>query len=101
MAGGAWTGPGLSECDTVGATLRLCRCFIAPQVIFEWAGDAPHDVATTPTTACSDFTVVSAPADVEGSYSYTFDDTGTFHFACSVGDHCEEGQRITIIAEWS
>lgn len=70
-------------------------------MIFEWAGDTPHNVATTPTTACSDFTVVSAPADVEGSYSYTFDDTGTFHFACSVGDHCEEGQRITIIAEWS
>lgn len=99
MAGGVWTGPGLGKRNTVGAT--LCLCSTAWQVIFEWAGDTPHNVATTPTTACSDFTVVSAPADVEGSYSYTFDDTGTFHFACSVGDHCEEGQRITIIAEWS
>ena len=64
------------------------------QVTFTWSGKL-HDVTSTPSPACADYTSLYEPTE-DGDFSVTFNETGTFYYACSVGDHCDEGQKITI-----
>ena len=36
-----------------------------------------------------------APADVN-TYTFEVTDTGTFYFGCSVGSHCNAGQKLAL-----
>lgn len=70
-------------------------CTHARQVLFEWKNDV-HNVGTAPQADdCTNVTVVYEATD-NGSYEVTFNQTGTYYYVCSVADHCQVGQRVTI-----
>ncbi|KAL6770749.1 hypothetical protein ACKKBF_B32505 [Auxenochlorella protothecoides x Auxenochlorella symbiontica] len=70
---------------------------VGDTVTWTWSMGSPHDVSTaTAADSCTDLTPISGDPVEEGTYSQTFDTAGTYFFACSVGDHCDEGQHITI-----
>lgn len=63
--------------------------------MFMWS-NAVHDVATaTAADECTGLTTVYEATN-SGSYEATFDKAGTYHYACSVANHCDGGQRVTI-----
>lgn len=65
------------------------------QVLFTWSNDV-HNVGTAPAADdCTNVTVVYG-ARATGSFEVTFNETGTYYYVCSVADHCQVGQRVTI-----
>ena len=67
-------------------------------VTFSWTSS--HDVWEIPSASCpqtfsngSGITQV-APQSNGGSRTVQFPDAGTRHFACSVSDHCTEGEQL-------
>ncbi|KAH7623155.1 hypothetical protein Ndes2526B_g01570 [Nannochloris sp. 'desiccata'] len=74
-------------------------------ITFKWSGN--HGVYRIPSGSCpSDFTATSSngisviqAAEADGTAEYTFGSTGTYWFACPVGngDHCNGGMIIKIV----
>ena len=60
----------------------------------------PHTVNELPSEAdykaCSFDNSVSS--DQSGNTAVTFDKAGTRYFACAVGSHCSQGQKVAITA---
>ncbi|KAL6770770.1 hypothetical protein ACKKBF_B32610 [Auxenochlorella protothecoides x Auxenochlorella symbiontica] len=69
---------------------------VGDTITFQWSGGSPHDVATSPGPGvCTDLMPLVEAAE-SGSYPITFERPGTFTYACSVGEHCLEGQIVTV-----
>eukprot|EP00051_Salpingoeca_urceolata_P032686 m.16891 g.16891 ORF g.16891 m.16891 type:complete len:2374 (-) comp5352_c0_seq1:24-7145(-) len=84
-----WAVPASPDTLTVGQ---------AATVTFSWSGY--HDLVQTQTAACNfDGMVTTAPASDGASFDWTPPGPGTYHFACSVGSHCANGMKITIVVE--
>ncbi|KFM22699.1 hypothetical protein F751_6730 [Auxenochlorella protothecoides] len=67
---------------------------VGDTVTWTWSMGSPHDVSTaTAADSCTDLTPISGDPVEEGTYSQTFDTAGTYFFACSVGDHCDEADH--------
>ena len=63
-----------------------------------------HTVAMVPTANCpGDWSApgvaVLSPMESPkgGSYTYTFNESGTYYFACSWSDHCVSGETISVL----
>lgn len=66
------------------------------QVTFEWSGGSAHDVAQGTALGDCDDLVSLVDASEEGTFVVTPNATGSYFYACSVSDHCLEGQQIQI-----
>lgn len=70
-------------------------------VTFEWSGT--HDLWEIPSLSCpsafANGTGISqlAPSTRGGSKTVEFKTAGTRYFACSVGDHCEDGALLPCV----
>ena len=71
---------------------------VGDSVVFTWTGF--HDVYMfadeTAFNAC-DFAGATQLADTDvNTYTFEVTDTGTFYFGCSVGGHCDYGQKLAL-----
>lgn len=74
---------------------------VGGSVIFSWT--STHDLWQTPSSSCpSTFTNGSCITQLAaqsngGSRTVNYTTAGTRYYACSVGNHCSQGQHITVI----
>lgn len=71
---------------------------VGDTVAFEWKESAVyHDVNVVPTNeGCSATSVELVGSATGASYTFAEKDMGNVTFACSVGDHCVQGQIVTF-----
>ncbi|KAK2080902.1 hypothetical protein QBZ16_000756 [Prototheca wickerhamii] len=103
--GGRYEG-GIHEEEVEGTTITWRRgtnyaplnVLVGDTVTFSWSGGSPHDVALSSGLGrCTDLEPLT-DASEEGTFTVSFDEPGTYVYACSVGDHCLVGQEIQIVA---
>lgn len=66
------------------------------QLNFTWSGINEHDVALTKTPGvCADYTPLCEPV-TKGNFTIVMEKPGVYGLACSVTDHCDDGQNIVV-----
>mmetsp|Transcript_4449 Transcript_4449/g.5115 ORF Transcript_4449/g.5115 Transcript_4449/m.5115 type:complete len:750 (-) Transcript_4449:622-2871(-) len=69
---------------------------VGDTVQFQWSGY--HNVYIHPSGDClqDNAILVGSQSDTSARYTFTEDDVGKVSFACNIGNHCENGQFVTI-----
>ena len=75
-----------------GATLPSMTASVGDTVIFQWNGN--HNVYLHPTGTCN--TVNSMLIGNNSGASFTFENSGSYVFACQIPQHCDLGMIMTI-----